>query len=98
MPVDELKERRAAEKGERAQMLLDSPLLNEVFDALEQEYIGFWRNSTPLGDTAGRERLWQAVHILGTVKSHLQTIVNDGKVSRAELNALRQGATTSATG
>ncbi len=89
--MDELKERKALERGARAQALLDDPLFEEIFGELEREYFEFWRYSTIQNDVAGRERLWQAGQIVGKVRTHLQTMVRDGKLSSAQLNDLRQG-------
>ena len=37
----------------------------------------------PARDVDGRERLWQAVNIVGKVKDHLTTILNNGKLGAA---------------
>lgn len=89
--MDELKERKALERGSRAQRLLDDPLLVEIFKGLEAEYTNYWRDNTPVNDTAGRERLWQAVQIVGKVWSHLQKYAADGRMAEKSLQALRQG-------
>lgn len=88
---DELKLRKDAERGSRAENLLDNPLIVEAFNELEQAYIKHWRESTALNDAQGRERLWQAVQILGKVRKHLQTVAADGRVAAAELSTLAQG-------
>jgi predicted metal-dependent hydrolase len=41
-------------------------------------------------DTDARERLWQAVNILGKVKDHLAKIVRDGKLAQREIDQLAQ--------
>lgn len=90
--IDELKARKEAARGAQAQSLLDSDLLKEAFEGLEAEYIRFWREGTSINDTQGRERLWQAVQIVGKVRSHLTQIAADGRVAETELRALAQGA------
>ncbi len=42
----------------------------------------------PAADTAGRERLWQAVNVLGKVRDHLSRVVADGNLAQRELTDL----------
>lgn len=62
----------------------------DAFVALRGQYVEAWEK-TALSDQYGRERLWQAVQILGKVESHLRTAVANGKVSEADLKRLRTG-------
>jgi hypothetical protein len=39
-------------------------------------------------DTEGRERLWQAVQIVGKVKGHLNHVLASGRLAAASLNEL----------
>ncbi|MBP2301566.1 hypothetical protein [Azospirillum picis] len=70
-------------RGQHAQRLLDDPLLVEAFAQLEADYIAGWR-STGARDTDARERLWQAVQIVGKVKAHLEKVAAHGKLADAE--------------
>lgn len=90
--VDELKERKALEVGARAQQLLDNPLLVDIFETLEAEYIKKWTYGMTVADTAGRERLWQAVQVVTRVREHLKILAADGRLSAAQLADLAQGA------
>jgi hypothetical protein len=74
-------------RGARATELLKNELLQESFAALERDYIEAWK-ITPARDTDGRERLWQAVNIVGKVRDHLVKVANDGKLSQRHLNEL----------
>lgn len=74
-------------RGVRAQELLRSELLQEVFAKLDAEYVAAWRR-TPARDTDARERLWLAVQVLGLVKDHLVIVANDGKLAQAEFDRL----------
>jgi hypothetical protein len=76
-------------RGARAQALLDNELLQEAFARLEERYIAEWR-LCQFRDTDARERLWQAVNILGKVKDHLAKIVRDGKLAQREIDQLAQ--------
>jgi hypothetical protein len=77
----------AIERGARARALLDNELLRGAFKTLEDDYTAAWK-TWPAADTAGRERLWQAVNVLGKVRDHLGRVVADGKLARRELNDL----------
>lgn len=83
-------------RGARAEALLKNELLQEALVNLERDYIEAWKISSAR-DTDGRERLWQAVNIVGKVRDHIVKVVNDGKLSQRQLNDLvktsRQAAT-----
>jgi len=70
-----------ADRGARAQSLLDDELLIEAFEKLEEEYVIQWRNS-PIRDTEGREKIHLAIHQLDMVKSHLENVVITGKMEK----------------
>ncbi len=86
--MDEIELSKRQSKGARAQELLNSDLLREVFSYLEGEYLLAWRN-TRVSETAAREKLWQAVHIVGLVRDHLQKFVSDGKIASVDLNNIK---------
>ena len=69
----------------RAKALLDDELVAGAFEALETEYIKGWRQ-TAARDTDARERLWQAVQVVGKIRAHLQTIVANGKLAQREID------------
>jgi hypothetical protein len=77
----------AINRAARAKALLDDDLLKEAFATLETAFMEKWRN-TPLSGTEGRERLWQAVHIVGLVRDHLVDVLGNGKIEQKELDKL----------
>jgi hypothetical protein len=85
--MSEDKLQAAVSRGARARALLENELLREAFEKLEDDYIAAWK-TWPAADTAGRERLWQAVNVLGKVRDHLARIVADGKLAQRELSDL----------
>lgn len=89
--TDEIALRKDMGRAAQAQALLDNELLNEAFDQLKDEYISYWAGHTSIDDIAGRERIWQAVQIVGKVRSHLHSIVNHGELARHELSDMAQG-------
>lgn len=88
---DEGKLGKDAARGSRAESLLNDELLNEAFAKLKEGYIQAWQ-STRLEDAAGREKLFLAVNIIGKVREHLITVMNDGKVAAAELASIARAA------
>lgn len=89
--MSEDKLQAAISRGARAEALLGNELLQEAFARLEQDYIEAWKTS-PARDNDGRERLWQAVNIVGKVRDHLVKVINDGKLSQRHLNELARTA------
>lgn len=89
MSVDKLHEDQA--RAARAQDLIQNELLNEAFDELEKAYIDHWRG-THVEDHAAREKLFLAVNIIGKIKTHLITVLNDGKLAAHQLRELAQAA------
>jgi hypothetical protein len=73
------------QRGVHAETLLNDELLKSVFVTLRAEYLRAWETSK-YNATDDRERLWQAVQIIGKVESHLKTLIQDGHLARAQLN------------
>jgi hypothetical protein len=72
-------------RGARAKALMDNELLQEAFTKLEADYIGAWR-ATPARDTDARERLWQAVNVLGKIRDHIGRVAADGNLAQRQLD------------
>lgn len=89
--TDENKLHRDASKALRAKQLLENEILVEAFKGLEEAYIAAWRAS-PIADQTGREKLFLAINVVGKVRDHLTSIVNNGKVAAAELKELADTA------
>lgn len=83
--------RRDVERAARAEALINDELLAEAFTTLKATYLEVWEASN-LRDTEGRERLFQAVKLVGSVQSHLQIILSNGQLAKHELAAMT-GAT-----
>lgn len=84
---DEIKLRKDTERARLAANLLDDGLLKESFASLEASYIKAWRE-TPIGDVAGREKLFLAVNVIGKVQDHLQGVIRDGQLAKRELDEI----------
>lgn len=72
----------------QAQVLLENELLKECFQSLHDDYIATWKICA-VKDTEGKERLWQAVNILGKVQDHLKKMVIDGRIASKDLAAIK---------
>lgn len=88
---DEIALTKATEHAAQAQRLLDDKMLAEAFKGLEETYTAAWR-ATTIDDVSGREKLFLAINIVGKVRDHLTSIVNNGKLAQAELKELAQTA------
>ena len=86
---DENRLDQAAAKAVRAQQLLDSDLLSEAFNTLEENYTAAWR-ATTIEDVGAREKLFIAINVVGKVRDHLGAVVANGKLAQAELKELTQ--------
>lgn len=85
--TDEIALSRAMALAAHAQTLMEDEILQGAFDELEASYIKAWRG-TQARDTDARERLWQAVQVVGKVRDHLANIVAGGKLAKRELEDL----------
>jgi hypothetical protein len=86
---DEAKLHSDASRAIRAQQLMDDELFNEALANLEADYITAWKASL-LRDTEARERLWQAVQIVGKIKGHFELMVQSGKLAKKQLDEIAQ--------
>ncbi len=85
----EQKDLIASERADHAKRLLDDAILKEAFERLESAYVEEMVNTgVNPSDSYKRDRLHQAVHIVRKVKGHLARLVEDGKISKAQLAAI----------
>lgn len=85
--TDEFKLNLSVSRAARAKSLLNDELLQEAFAKLDAAYVQAWRDSDPR-DNDGRQRVWQAIQVLGKVRAHLTTMVSDGKLAQHEIDDL----------
>ncbi len=89
--TDQIALTKDTECAAQAQRLLDDKMLQDAFKGLEEAYTGAWR-ATTIDDVSAREKLFLAINIVGKVRDHLTSIVNNGKLAQAELKQLAQTA------
>ncbi len=86
--MDESKLKLAVEKARLASDLRANEFLAECFETLKKEYIDYWL-ITHITDEKGRERLWQAVQIVGKVQEHLGKLIDGGKLATSHLSSIK---------
>ena len=60
----------------------------QAFRTLKRQYVEAWE-ATSYKDAEGRERLWQAVQIVGRVENHLKHVAANGRVAAKEIERLK---------
>lgn len=71
-------------RGQMARELLESELLNEALDAIEQEVLEQWVQC-PARDHEGKEALWQLIKTSRKFKTILKGYVETGKLAADSL-------------
>jgi hypothetical protein len=72
------------ERGQRADRLLQDPLLIEAFALVRTAIIDKWEQ-TPVRDKDGAHELKLMLKLLGDVRANLEQALADGKLAAAEL-------------
>ena len=78
-----------AVKAEQAQQILDSDAFKEAVENLKQEYIFHWLNSRGIDDVAVREDFHRSLLLLPEVERHLRIMAEKGKLTKANINKIR---------
>lgn len=82
----ELERRVATGEGARRELRNTT----EAFETLKENYHAAWEQTKP-HQTDDRERLWQAIQIVGKVEAHLQHLIDEGKISAKQIETLSKG-------
>jgi hypothetical protein len=69
----------ATARAERAQQLIDDPLLTEVLDEIEAAAITAWA-STAMGDHENREMAYHALKAARRVRETLKGVIDNGLI------------------
>lgn len=72
-------------RGERAQALLDNPLLNEAFDAVDATLVSIWREAKTVDV---REQAHIAVKLLPQIRQVIEAHVKEGELARKKLEEM----------
>lgn len=84
---DEIKLQQAEVRAVRAQQLLENELLIQCFEQLKADYLDQWKKTSVM-QTDVREKYWLALRVVDVVQDHLNTIIANGKLARADLREL----------
>lgn len=76
-------------KGSRATERLNDPVFKEAIEALRSEYIKAWASSQ---SADVREGLWRRYTQIDEVCQHLTTLMNNGKLAKAQIEQLNKAA------
>ena len=95
--TDEIKLNADIARAAQAEALLRNELLRDAFAGLEMQFMDAWR-LTQVRDTDARERLWQAVNVVGKVQEALRVHVNNGKLAQRQLDAIAKNISIRNTG
>ena len=76
------------QRGQRARLLLEDPLMTEVLDGMEKSYIEAWEKSSET-DTAFREKMWALHKLTKELRVQLNVIAQGGKIAAAQLDRLK---------
>jgi len=68
-------------RADRAKEILENPLVIEAFETIERELTKALMNS-PARDAEGREKLYLMNQLLGRVKKHFASVVNNGAMAK----------------
>lgn len=72
--------RAELEKAEQAQALMTNPVVTEIFERLERDYIAAWRGSAPQhGDE--RESAYFRLQALDAFRRDIQSIIDGGRIA-----------------
>ena len=69
------------EREQRAQSLINDPLLNESFDVLKEDLMNRWNHSGSI-DLEARESIWLAMRLLDRIHGHINSIVETGHMAK----------------
>lgn len=87
----EFESQQAVNRAAEAKSLQESKLLAECFVKLRQNYIDKLME-TDATQSDIRDRYWMAARVVDVVRDHLVAVINDGAVSRSDLEKLaREG-------
>jgi len=76
-------------KAAEAERILESDVFKEALQNLKSEYMQAWINSRKPEDIQAREGLHKSILLIPEVEKHLRIIAEKGKLTRANINKVR---------
>jgi len=87
--MNENKVRQRQDRSAKAEALLRNELFIEAFEYLDEQFVEAWRTSS-VGDEEAREKIFQLMQALAAVKGYFQSVVEDGKLAKAQLDEFKR--------
>jgi hypothetical protein len=87
--MNEGKARERQDRAAKAEALLRNELFVEAFEYLDEQFIDAWKTSA-INDAEAREKLFHLMQALGAVKGYFSSVVEDGKLAKAQLDEFRR--------
>ena len=69
------------ERANQASLILDNPVIKEMWETLEKDHIANWLNTA---DYTEQESYWHKINALRSVKEYLESLVDADKIENKE--------------
>lgn len=86
-PANEYDLLKESALGHHARIAIENEAIKNAFESLNTLYLDAWRQ-THIQDTAGRERLFQAVNLIDKVREHLAILISGGKLADVQIRQI----------
>ena len=84
----EVENTQKAARGAQARAFIENDIFKETIKTLHDEYISAWKICS-VKDVEGKERIWQAINILGKFQDHIVKIIIDGQMASKDLARIK---------
>ena len=82
---DELARRRERERASKAKQIIDNPLWDEAWIALESKLTEAWKSSQT-GMAERRELIYMQLRAAAEVRGHIETVLETGQLAEMQLD------------
>ena len=69
------------ERANQASIILNNPIIEEMWETLEKDHIANWLNTA---DYTEQESYWHKINALRSVKEYLESLVDADKIENKE--------------
>jgi len=69
------------ERASQASLILDNPVIEEMWETLEKDHIVNWLNTA---DSTEQESYWYKINALRSVKEYLESLMDADKIENKE--------------
>ncbi len=82
---DELARRRERERASKARQIIDNPLWDEAWIALDAKLTDAWKSSQT-GMAERRELIYMQLRAAAEVRGHIETVLETGQLAEMQLD------------